>query len=172
MHTATADTEIPSAVRSVTFASLGSRFVAQILDALAMFGVFFVVGSFFAMLFGGATEGGFELTGIAGGLFIAVEIVLVLGYFVICEARWGATLGKLAAGIRVQSTTGQRIGYGAALVRNLMRVVDMLPGFYLTGVISILLTKRKQRLGDLVADAVVVRPESGRGLRVAAAALA
>lgn len=172
MHTATVDTEISTAVTPATFASLGSRFVAQIVDALAMFGVFFVLGSFFAMLFGGATESGFEFTGFAGGLFIAVEIVLVLGYFVISEARWGATLGKLAAGIRVQSTNGQGIGYAAALVRNLMRVVDMLPAFYLTGVISILVTRRNQRLGDLVADSVVVRPQAGRGLRLAGLALA
>ncbi len=169
MHPTTAETEIPAAGAPATYASLGARFVALILDGLAIFGfLFFLLGSIFAMLLGGTTDDGFELTGIAGGLFIAVEILLVMGYYVVSEARWGATLGKLAAGIRVQSTAGQRIGYGAAFIRNLLRIVDILPFFYLTGAISVMLTKRNQRLGDLAAGTVVVRGEYGRGARVAA----
>ncbi|HUO82252.1 MAG TPA: RDD family protein [Gammaproteobacteria bacterium] len=144
--------------------------MALFLDGLVMIGIFIFLGGVFVMLFGGRTEGGFEFTGIVGGLFIAVEIVLAMAYFIVCEARWGATPGKLAVGIRVQSVAGQRIGYGASFVRNLLRIIDILPGFYLIGAISVWITRRNQRVGDLVAGAVVVRRETGGGPRAAALA--
>jgi hypothetical protein len=40
--------------------------------------------------------------------------------------------------------------------RNLLRAIDMLPTFYVFGVITMFLTKRQQRLGDLVAGTLVV----------------
>ena len=43
-----------------------------------------------------------------------------------------------------------------AMSRNLLRIVDYLPAFYLVGVITMLCTKRHQRLGDLAAGTLVV----------------
>lgn len=168
MQTTTADADSPTAGTAETYASVWGRFVALFLDGLAMIGLFIFLGGVFTTLFGGVTEGGFELTGVAGGLFIAVEIVLVMGYYVVFEARWGATPGKFATGMRVQSTAGQRIGYGASFIRNLLRIIDILPVAYLVGAISVWVTRRNQRIGDLAAGAVVVRRESGGGPRVAA----
>lgn len=170
MQTPTAEADRSVAGTPEAYASLGGRFIALVLDGLAMIGIFIFLGGVFVTLFGGVTEGGFELTGIAGGLFIAVEIVLVMGYYVVFEARWGATPGKFATGIRVQSTAGQRIGYGASFIRNLLRIIDILPVAYLTGAISVWITRRNQRLGDLAAGAVVVRRASGGGPRAAALA--
>lgn len=167
MQSTTAEAHKPAAGTPETYASVWDRFVALFLDGLVMIGIFIFLGGVFVTLFGGVMDGGFELTGVAGGLFITIEIVLVMGYYVVFEARWGVTPGKLAAGIRVQSTAGQRIGYGAAFIRNLLRIIDILPGFYLIGAISVWITRCNQRVGDLVAGAVVVRRASGSGARVA-----
>ena len=47
-----------------------------------------------------------------------------------------------------------------ALARNLLRVIDMLPSFYLVGVIAMLCNREQKRLGDLVAGTIVVRERS------------
>jgi hypothetical protein len=52
---------------------------------------------------------------------------------------------------------GEPEGFLTAAVRNFLRIVDFLPAFYVIGVISILVTGRNQRLGDLAAGTLVVR---------------
>jgi len=42
------------------------------------------------------------------------------------------------------------------MIRNILRVVDFMPAGYLFGLVCCLSTSRFQRLGDLVADTVVV----------------
>ena len=69
----------------------------------------------------------------------------------------GQTPGKRVAGIRVLTTRGEPVTLVHALVRNLMRLVDILPTSYMVGAICILVTRRSQRLGDLAAGTVVVR---------------
>ncbi len=148
-------------------ASLGDRLLAQLVDGLVGLGLFFFVGMTLAPRFGGATKTGFELSGWPAAAVIATVGVALLVYFVLAEAALGATLGKAVAGIRVQTPAGQRIGLRAALVRNLMRIVDGI-GIYLVGGVAVLATRRHQRLGDLAAGSLVVQRESGRFARVAA----
>ena len=45
---------------------------------------------------------------------------------------------------------------GTSLVRNLLRTVDFLPLFYLTGLVTMLSNRRFQRLGDLAAGTLVI----------------
>jgi uncharacterized protein len=90
----------------------------------------------------------------------AAYIGVVLGfslwfnYFAFCEWRWGQTIGKNATGIEVRSLDGaERLSFGQASIRNLLRLVD----FFGIGELMIVATKRKQRLGDKAAKTVVVR---------------
>jgi hypothetical protein len=53
------------------------------------------------------------------------------------------------------------VSFPPVLVRNILRLVDQLPTFYAVGVVSILVTRRSQRLGDLAAGTVVVRERVG-----------
>jgi hypothetical protein len=77
---------------------------------------------------------------------------------VLLEWRFaGQTLGKRAVGIRVLQLSGMRISLLQAVVRNLVRIVDLLPALYLTGGASALLDPLGRRLGDLAAGTVVVR---------------
>ena len=68
----------------------------------------------------------------------------------------GATPGKRVLGLRVVNADGTPVGWSGAVVRNLIRPVDALPSVYTIGLLSVLLTKNMQRLGDLAANTVVV----------------
>jgi uncharacterized RDD family membrane protein YckC len=77
-------------------------------------------------------------------------------YYAVLEGLFGATIGKGLAGVRVTDLEGRRIGWQATLVRNLARLLDVLPFAYLLGGILTLATKRHQRLGDMLAGTIVV----------------
>jgi uncharacterized RDD family membrane protein YckC len=68
----------------------------------------------------------------------------------------GRTPGKRLAGVRIVTADGRTPGVGAVLVRNLFRLVDSLPGFYLIGLAVALATKHKVRVGDLAAGTILV----------------
>ncbi|MBI3721048.1 MAG: hypothetical protein HY248_00715, partial [Fimbriimonas ginsengisoli] len=58
--------------------------------------------------------------------------------------------------LAVRMADGTPIRFSAAVGRNLMRPADMMPGTYFAGLLAILFSPRSQRLGDLVANTVVV----------------
>jgi len=82
--------------------------------------------------------------------------LLWVTYYGVLEGLFGATVGKALTGLRVTDLEGRRIGWQAAIVRNLARLLDVLPFAYLLGGILTLATKRHQRLGDLLAGTIVV----------------
>jgi uncharacterized RDD family membrane protein YckC len=112
------------------------------------------------------------------GLIFAAMGLAFLGplglglWFILCFlAQWlypvffevlgsGRTLGKRWLNLRVLMLDGRPIGWGPSLIRNLLRVVDGLPGAYTVGLVSILLTRDFQRVGDIVAGTLVVYDEA------------
>lgn len=96
-------------------------------------------------------------SGLATGVLLLVLFTLDWVYSVAFEvSKWGATPGKRAFGLRVAQTSGTPVTLNQAVVRNLIRNIDLLPFGGTVGLISCLLTRRFQRLGDLAADTVVV----------------
>jgi uncharacterized RDD family membrane protein YckC len=92
------------------------------------------------------------------GLVALVTFAIAWSYFVLLEWIWnGQTIGKRIFGLRVIADDGAPAGFIAVLVRNLVRVVDFLPGFYGLGLLAIVVSSRSQRLGDLAAGTFVVR---------------
>ncbi len=91
------------------------------------------------------------------GLFL---ILLFLGqwlYPVLFEVLGsGRTLGKRLLKLRVLRADGVPVGWGPSLLRNLLRFVDALPFAYTVGLLAMLCTRNFQRIGDLLADTVVV----------------
>jgi uncharacterized RDD family membrane protein YckC len=89
---------------------------------------------------------------------IAAQLVIELFYFVVFETVWrGRSPGKRLLGLGVVSEDGLPVSFGASLVRNLLRSADILPSSYTTGLVTMLVSKRTQRLGDIAAGTVVVR---------------
>jgi uncharacterized RDD family membrane protein YckC len=142
-------------------AGIGSRFVAVLIDHLIMGGVFLVVGLLWGVLVGSVANRVNLLGKWVLAVFIALNFVLYWGYFTLFEAFWrGQTPGKYVMKLRVIKDSGRQITLFEAMSRNLLRIIDYLPAFYLAGVIAMLSTKRHQRLGDLVAGAIVVHERS------------
>jgi uncharacterized RDD family membrane protein YckC len=133
------------------FLSLGRRLAAAGVDGLIVFfGFGFAVGALVGGVSTTSNGAEFHLNGAAVLALFASWFV----YFVAFEATLGATVGKLLFGVRVRRAGGGHIGWMAALIRNLLRVVDVCFGF--VGLLLILVSPRRQRLGDYAAGTVVV----------------
>jgi uncharacterized RDD family membrane protein YckC len=79
-----------------------------------------------------------------------------LAYYAICEAMFSATPGKALNGLRVVSIDDRPLAFWSILVRNALRLIDVLPGAYLLGGFVLLTTRNSQRLGDRAARTTVV----------------
>jgi uncharacterized RDD family membrane protein YckC len=139
----------------LALAGLGSRFTALLVDTLLQVVAFVAL----AIALGIAGAGGFT-----GDAVLAVAaFALVFAYPVAFElGAAGRTPGKRWSSLRVVCDDGSAITFRASALRNLVRLVDALPGFYLVGAIAIFASRDNQRLGDLVAGSVVVREPRGR----------
>ena len=133
----------------------GNRGFAALVDVVIATLIF--AGAFFAFLTA-STAVGFDVVGVYAGVIALLTFLLAWSYFVLLEWLWqGQTVGKRLYGLRVIRDDGAPAGFTAVLVRNLMRIVDFLPGLYGIGLISIIVTSRSQRLGDIAAGTYVVR---------------
>jgi uncharacterized RDD family membrane protein YckC len=141
-------------------ASIGNRFLAcafdHALQTLAITVLYFVL-----TLFGNM----FSIGGMAGASKWALALLIIFGfiiwssYFILFEWLWnGQTPGKRWLKLRVIREDGRPITFWEAAVRNLLRIFDIMPfPFYSIGLISVFVSTRDQRVGDLVAGSVVVR---------------
>ncbi len=99
-----------------------------------------------------------SLVGLAGnGMALLLIFALMWAYSVLCEVLWsGQTPGKRALGLRVVRADGTPVSWLPSVVRNLLRVVDILPGVYGVGLVSTLIDPHARRLGDILAGTMVV----------------
>ncbi len=93
-----------------------------------------------------------------GALNVVAYFAMSLVYAAASEWAWrGQTVGKRLLRLRVVDATGLRLEPAQVIVRNLMRFIDALPALYLVGGIACVVSRRRQRLGDLAAGTVVIR---------------
>ena len=151
--------ETPEGVSvTVPLAGVGSRFVAAAIDFVIQATLVICA----AVVFLGFGVGG----GAGGGLFAIAVFVVFFVYDVAFEVlSGGRTPGKRWTGLRVVRAGGEPVGLVTSAIRNLLRPVDFLPSAYLVGIVSILATKRNQRLGDLAAGTVVARAPRRKAAR-------
>ena len=144
-------------------AGVGSRGVALFLDLLVLVTVAIGVSIGASLIV--ATEG----LGLSDTAAIVVVLILnflvFFGYPVALETLWrGRTLGKAAMGLRVVTVDGAPVRFRHAAIRAALQLIDL--GFFggLPAVISMLVTRRHQRLGDLVAGTMVLRERLASGV--------
>ncbi len=119
---------------TITYSSLGRRFVAVLLDALIL-----MIPCAIAA----------RILPVVGGVIIAF---LYTPVFEASAAQ--ATIGKQLMGIQVSDLNGRRISFRAAVVRFFMKFVSSV--LFFLGYLIAVFTAKKQTLHDLVADTVVI----------------
>lgn len=122
------------------------RLYAWLIDTVIRFFLYILI-SFIANLLGNFGAG------------IAAIVIFFIEWFypVFFEVlNNGQTPGKKAFNIYVALENGAPVSVGASMVRNIIRFIDFLPALYGFAFISMLLTNKFQRLGDLAANTVVL----------------
>lgn len=118
---------------------LNKRVIAFLVDVAAL-----------AVVLGLTTNVAFVAWEPLGFLALGLSLPAIVAYFVYFEAAYGQTLGKMAMDIVVISADDQPISYKESAIRTLLRPLDTI------GVVAMFVTDRRQRLGDLAADTIVV----------------
>jgi uncharacterized RDD family membrane protein YckC len=130
----------------------GPRIVAAIIDIVILAVSFVILGALMGDTEAGDGNFAVGLNGLPALLFF----LLALAYYTVPEALTGKTPGKAIMGLKVVKLDGE-YSWGPAIVRNLLRIIDGLPVFYLLGFILIAVSSKNQRLGDMLAGTIVVR---------------
>lgn len=150
---------------------VGTRSIAAIVDHLLqlfLIGLVMLLGAF-SMYFLVGVEGSSGTSDFLSrtltyftshlvGTMVVVTFLVFWGYFIFFEAFWdGRTPGKRWCHLRVRTETGAAANFPQIMLRNLLRIVDFLPGFYGVGLLTMLFHPQQKRLGDLAAGTVVVK---------------
>jgi uncharacterized RDD family membrane protein YckC len=150
---------------SAQCASLTRRALALLLDAALVLGPMIagMVGLFWILP---GIEDQPEPRGVTylTPLLFGGALWAVAAFFLFCYTlgRWGRTPGKWAAGIRVIGIELAPCGFGRALLRTLLLIVDgflFAVGFlnFSFGALVIACTANRQRIGDIAARTIVIR---------------
>jgi len=146
-------------------AGVGSRGAAVIIDTLIQnFILLFLALTVYPVLGDGVLS---LMRSRENTLYIVIAILLIFivqfGYFLLFEFFLkGSTPGKKIVGLKVIMANGEPVTFTAAMIRNLLRVGDMLPGIYGVGILSVFLNEKYMRIGDMAANTVVIKERDGK----------
>ncbi len=159
-------------MESSNYAGFWLRFVAVIIDGIII-GILqsVVIMPILAMLgFGVASSQGFDFENMseddvlgmvaaftaAASAMMTVSFVIRTLYFTLMESsKYQATLGKMALGLKVTDTNGNKLDLVKALIRQLSKIISgmiLLIGYIMAG-----FTEKKQALHDMIAGTLVVK---------------
>lgn len=141
-------------------AGLGRRGLALMVDSLAAIAVASAINFVLARLLPEAVGGAVSLT---------LGFAVLSGWHVLFELRQGGrTPGKQILGLRVVDAAGLPLLPAQSVVRNVARALDALPLFYGVGAAAAALDPWRRRIGDRLADTLVIRESRAAGDEVAA----
>ena len=158
MHEEHVALETPEHVRlHLELAGVGSRFLAGFVDSLLQ--AVLIVGIGLAIGYGRWALTGDETriwTNVA--IVVVSSVLIIIVYYMVFELAWGGqSPGKRMAGLVVVRDDGSPIGFTESAIRNILRLVDLLPIYYTIGMASIFLTRNCKRLGDIAAGTIVIK---------------
>jgi uncharacterized RDD family membrane protein YckC len=81
-------------------------------------------------------------------------------YALVMELITGRTVGKTLLGLRISSEAGTTASKAQIAGRNALRLLELLPQFWIFAAL-VVLSRNRQRLGDIFARTIVVRRASG-----------
>jgi uncharacterized RDD family membrane protein YckC len=127
-------------------AGLGTRFAAFLLDSVLLLGAIALLD----LAAGGLPDAARALVS------TTATFLIIWGYHTFFEVRWnGQTPGKRVLKLRVVDGRGLPVDVAQSLIRNVVRLLDMMPAGGI-GMLCSLLDSERRRLGDLAADTRVV----------------
>ena len=144
---------VPTMTSTTMPASFWRRAAATALDFVIVIGTLMILTPWLRPFFDAMTHSSSIWTRL---ILFLLFLGLLLAYFVVPEARFGGTPGKFVMSLRTVTAEGRRLGFERSLVRNLFRVIDFLPIGYIVGAVAHWTSKDNRRLGDIVADSLVV----------------
>jgi uncharacterized RDD family membrane protein YckC len=128
-------------------AGFGLRFGAFLMDSALMFGLISGIGN---------AASRFLPQALSAILVTTLSFAVLWGYHVGFELLWnGQTPGKRVFKLRVVDGRGLPLEAAQSLVRNIVRLADMLPAGGI-GMLAVLLDPNRRRLGDRAAHTLVV----------------
>ena len=135
-----------------TLAGVGDRLIAYLIDLL----LYMAYGIGLAVVMMNTS-----LLNFWNGAWVIVLILPILFYQLLCEIFMnGQSIGKRIRSIRVISLDGNQPSIGQYLIRWLFRIVDDMIGTGVVAIVSISLSEKAQRLGDMLAGTTVVRTKT------------
>jgi uncharacterized RDD family membrane protein YckC len=167
--------ETPENVQvSYPVAGLGTRFVAYIIDSILLW-IILIIVIIVAIIGGLASDKMLQdlaRTMQKGGAGQAAEFpmyvvglgILIFGlgsffYYGLSEFFMaGQTIGKRQVSLRVVKVDGFSLDASSIFMRNLFRIVDHIPVLWVVPALS----KKSQRLGDMVAGTIIVKEEAAK----------
>ena len=157
--------ETPERVQlAFALASIGNRFLAVAIDHFIQFLALLLISGIASLFMGqyGIAAGNIiadsEASKWGYAIMMIASFLVFAGYFVVFEWLWnGQTPGKRWLKLRVIRDDGRPITFWEALARNLIRIFDLFPGLYSIGLLTIFISNRDQRVGDVFAGTVVIR---------------
>lgn len=144
---------------SYNVAGIGSRFLAAIVDTLILVVIQIVLTTVMMALLSAVEDAlGNAISSILLAVWILLTFVFLWGYYLFFELAWnGQSPGKRAVRLRVVREGGRPTTFVSSAIRNLIRFIDFLPGFYGLGVLVMFIDPRARRLGDLAGGTLVVK---------------
>jgi uncharacterized RDD family membrane protein YckC len=143
---------------SLPIAGPGSRSYAFIIDwhfRLLLALAWFILASWVSSLLGVSSSESANSTYILSVVIPALTIYLL--YHPVLEVLMrGRSPGKRLAGVRIVTRLGGTPTAGALLVRNMFRLIDSMPVFYVVGLVTSLVTAQRVRIGDLAAGTILI----------------
>jgi len=137
-------------------AGIGSRFLAALLDTFLIL-IIQILVMLPILFFIGIKSVAENLTSWIVALLGLLSFLFLWGYYIFFELVWnGQTPGKRLVGLRVVRRDGTPITLSEAFIRNLVRIVDLMPTGYGVGLIVMFIDAQSRRLGDLAAGTLVV----------------
>ena len=123
-------------------AGLGARFFAIVIDSILVLSLSILVRILLAL---------------SPALGTVVVFLVQWGYHMYFEVRHqGRSIGKRVCGLRVVDSRGLPITFQQSFVRNIVRVLDSAPFFYGIGGLACMVDRHRRRLGDIIADTLVI----------------
>lgn len=141
---------------ALTQAGVGSRTIASLIDVAIQ-----AVGLFVLILIDIAVAGRAD-SAASAAITVAEAVLVIAGYPIVLEwTTRGRTVGKICLGLRVVRDDGGPIAFRQALVRGLASLVLEKPGLVfpfttMAGLITMSVSSREKRIGDMMAGTVVL----------------